>query len=252
MAIFRLRVLVELRSYYQDNLFGIVWLILEPLLLLCVYAFVFTYIFIDRGSETGVSFIAHLALAMWPWLAFSQSIAKCTTLISDLSGVFKRNNVDKRQYIIARVTATYFVNYIPYFLVLIILHFFVNELYLLNIWVLLPIILLLWMSSISIAFIISSTCVFIRDLKTIIPVILTMLFFATPIIWAGNMLPENYQFFLNINPLAISIESLRAALLFDEIKFNIQYIYIVSAVVLLYVVSNWYFQRLSPFTEEFS
>ncbi len=53
----------EIRTAYLENLTGFAWLILQPLLLLGVYAFVFTTIFKSRIPDSEVGFVPYLAVA---------------------------------------------------------------------------------------------------------------------------------------------------------------------------------------------
>ena len=45
------------------------------MLLLAVYAFVFSAIFKSRIPDSTVGFVPYLAVAFWPWTAFSDSMA---------------------------------------------------------------------------------------------------------------------------------------------------------------------------------
>ena len=80
---FRQLVSRAIRTDYLENLTGFAWLILQPLMLLAVYAFVFTTIFKARIPDAaGVSFVSYLAVAFWPWTAFSEGILRSANSIS--------------------------------------------------------------------------------------------------------------------------------------------------------------------------
>lgn len=66
LAFFRNLVQRQIRQDYLENITGFAWLVLQPLILLAVYAFVFTTIFKSRIPDSEVGFVAYLAVAFWP------------------------------------------------------------------------------------------------------------------------------------------------------------------------------------------
>ena len=73
--VFRQLVSRAVRTGYLENLTGFAWLILQPLILLAVYAFVFSTIFKARIPDAGPGgFVPYLAIAFWPWIAFSEAV----------------------------------------------------------------------------------------------------------------------------------------------------------------------------------
>jgi ABC-type polysaccharide/polyol phosphate export permease len=73
----------QIRQDYLDNITGFAWLILQPLILLAVYAFVFSTIFKARIPEAGdIGFVPYLAIAFWPWIAFSEAVLKANSSIT--------------------------------------------------------------------------------------------------------------------------------------------------------------------------
>lgn len=61
----------------------------------------------------------------------------------------------------------------------------------------------------AISFIVSSITVYIRDLQHLISVALQLFFYATPIVYAANTIPEKFAWVLNINPMTYVINGYR-------------------------------------------
>jgi ABC-type polysaccharide/polyol phosphate export permease len=68
-----------------------------------------------------------------------------------------------------------------------------------------------------VALFVSTATVFFRDLEHITDVLLTLLFYATPIIYSADRLPEDYEWVVRINPLAPVMEGWRDVLLDGEL-----------------------------------
>lgn len=60
-----------------------------------------------------------------------------------------------------------------------------------------------------IALIVSSVTVYFRDLQHFIGVFLQLLFYATPIVYSLEVIPENFRWILKINPMTYIIEGYR-------------------------------------------
>ena len=63
------------------------------------------------------------------------------------------------------------------------------------------------------AMLVASLTVFFRDLEHITDVLMSLMFYATPIIYAADRVPERYEWVTRLNPLAPLAESWRAILL---------------------------------------
>ncbi|NIP18457.1 MAG: phosphate ABC transporter permease, partial [Xanthomonadales bacterium] len=112
----------QVRQDYLENITGFAWLVLQPLLLLAVYAFVFTTIFQARVIDApGIGFVPYLAVAFWPWMAFSDAILRATNAITSNAALIGKVAFASEQLPLAAVTATFLMNLAGYVAVLIIL-----------------------------------------------------------------------------------------------------------------------------------
>ncbi len=80
---------------------------------------------------------------------------------------------------------------------------------------------------IAISLIVSSISVYIRDLQHLIGVALQLFFYATPIVYAADVIPEEFKWILNINPMTYIIDSYR------DIFYNHTMIDIVPLLILI-------------------
>ena len=73
-----------------------------------------------------------------------------------------------------------------------------------------PLVLLIqYLLLLAISFVISSVTVYFRDLQHFIGVGLQLLFYATPIVYSGNTIPENFRWIIKINPMSYIIDAYR-------------------------------------------
>jgi lipopolysaccharide transport system permease protein len=249
---FKNLVVRQIRQDYLENVTGFSWLILQPLLLLAVYAFVFSTIFKARIPEAAdIGFVPYLAVAFWPWTAFSEAILKASGSITANSALIGKVAFATEQIPLATVTATFIMHLIGYMAVLIVLQLMGTSIHWIYLLLVLPIILLMWVLACSISLVASAIQVFVRDLAQILPPLITFWFFTTPILYSSSYLPESLQTLTQWNPMAWFIARLRELLLFGETNFDYKALLMVLFVVVFAWVSLRFFRRFSGHFEDF-
>ena len=242
----------QIRQDYLENLTGFAWLILQPLILLAVYAFVFSTIFKARIPEAAdIGFVPYLAVAFWPWTAFSEAILKANSSITANAALIGKVAFATEQIPLATVTATFIMHLIGYIAVLIVLQLMGTSIHWLYLLLVLPIILLMWVFACAIALFSSAIQVFVRDLAQILPPLITFWFFTTPILYSASYLPESVQQFAQLNPMAWFVARLRELLLFGEINFGLTALLMVLFIAIFSWASLRFFRRFSGHFEDF-
>jgi ABC-type polysaccharide/polyol phosphate export permease len=242
----------QIRQDYLENITGFAWLILQPLILLAVYAFVFSTIFKARIPEAGdIGFVPYLAVAFWPWTAFSEAVLRANGSITANGALIGKVAFATEQIPLATVTATFIMHMLGYVAVLIVLQLIGTSIHWLYLLLVVPVMLLMWVFACGFALFSSAIQVFIRDLAQILPPVMTFWFFTTPILYSASYLPESVQAIAQYNPMAWFVARLRELLLFGEINFDLS-----ALIMLLFVIGfSWaslrFFRRFSRHFEDF-
>jgi ABC-type polysaccharide/polyol phosphate export permease len=249
---FRQLVLRQIRQDYLENVTGFAWLVLQPLLLLSVYSFVFTQIFKARVTDAGdVGFVPYLAVAFWPWTAFSESILKASGAISNNSALVSKVAFANELLPLATVTATFVMHGVGFFAVLLVLQVTGTTLH----WLLMPYVLLLlvllWLFACALSLFAASLQVFVRDVAQILPPLMTFWFFTTPILYSIAMLPPGLARVMAFNPMTWFIVQLRESLLYGALVLNTGTLIAFLLVPLLFALSLAWFRKFSGHFEDF-
>lgn len=251
-SFFRNLVVRQIRQDYLENITGFAWLILQPLIMLAVYAFVFSTIFKARIPEAGdIGFVPYLAVAFWPWTAFSEAILKASGSITANGALIGKVAFATEQIPLASVTATFIMHLIGYLAVLIVLQLMGTHIYWLYLLLVVPVFLLMWLFACAISLFTSAIQVFVRDLAQILPPLVTLWFFTTPILYSASYLPDSVQQVAQYNPMAWFVTRLRELLLFGEINFDSTSLVIVAFILLFSWASLRFFRRFSGHFEDF-
>ncbi len=201
----------ELKARYRGSVLGFFWSFINPLLLLTVYTFVFAYVMPPAQLKEIPNFALFLFCGLLPWTWFQASLVESSNIL--ISG----GNLIKKVMFPAEILpiVTVLSNLVHFLLGLPILVAFliyfdaplqVSEL----VWF--PMVILVQLVlSVGLALILSALTVHFRDIKDILGNLMTLWFFATPIIYYWKFAPDTIRPYLNLNPfthLAISYQEI--------------------------------------------
>lgn len=242
----------EIRSTFLNSVSGPAWLLVTPVLLLLVYTFVFGVIFRARvPQDLEASFVAWLAIALWPWLAFSDGILKGSQAIGRHRALISKVAVPRSLLTASTLSAAFVLQLCGYLIVLGIVAATGTNLH----WASGPyvflLLVILYVFSLGLGLMLSALQVFIRDFEQLLPTALMFWFFLTPILYVPEMLPDPGAFFLTFNPMTWFIEELRAAFFQDKWFPDHIFLGLVTGSILSLWAGKNIFDRLSPHFEDF-
>ncbi len=203
----------ELNARYRASVLGFLWSLLNPLLLLFVYAVVFTYIFSPRFPG-GDPYPLFLFSGLLPWLFFSGTVLDSSVTLID-NGPLLAKVMCPPEIFPAVTVVSHFVHHLlalpVLFAALVVAAVAGWHSFPLTVW-LLPLALVPWLLLAGgAAFGISALSVKFRDLRDLVGHLLNLLFFSTPIIYSldGLEVPSWLERILRFNPLASLVEVYR-------------------------------------------
>ena len=250
--VFRQLVSRAIRTDYLENLTGFAWLILQPLMLLSVYAFVFTTIFKARVSDLGeIGFVPYLAVAFWPWTAFSEGILRSAGSINANAALIGKVAFPCEMLPLSAVTATFLMNMVGYLSILFVLQLMGNDIRWLGLIGAIPLLFSMFLLCSGLSLLASSLQVFIRDIAQILPPLMTFWFFTTPILYSASVLPEPYSSLIKINPMVWYVERLRDFLLLGNYQLSATDLIVPVLSLLVFWGALIFFRRFSGHFEDF-
>ncbi|WP_245581108.1 ABC transporter permease [Paenibacillus ginsengihumi] len=196
------QILSNLRTRYKGSFLGFLWTFVNPLLMLCVYATMFSTIMrVDMENYVMFLFVGLLA-----WTMFQSSVLDSVNIIVGNSNLVKKIYFPREILPIAQVLATV-VNYFLSLFILIAalyitgIHLTINIIYL-------PLIVLIQtIFALGLAFLVSSLNVYFRDLNHILGIVMMAWFYFTPVLYNSEMIPDKFKSLFQLNPMATLIMS---------------------------------------------
>ena len=209
----------EVVGRYRGSVLGVLWSFFNPLLLLCVYTFVFSLVFRTKWGERAGSH-AEFAIMLFAGLIVYSMFAECVNRAPTLI----LNNVNYVKKVVFPLESLAWVT-----LGSTIFHSLVSVLVLLLMclsvystlpWtvVLFPLVIApLLLVIMGFSWFLASLGVFLRDVGQLVVIFTTVLLFMSPIFYPATALPESVRSYILLNPLTFAIEQTRAVLIRGEL-----------------------------------
>ena len=235
----------EIRGKYKGSFLGVLWSFVNPLLMTLVYAIVFPFI-LRNGPDHYVTFIV---IGILPWTFFTTVISQGTFTIIGNASIIKKVFFP-REILPISIATSGLINFLislPIIFIFLIFSGIGFTPYILF----LPLVAFIqYLLVLGIIFITSSINVYIRDAEYIVNFIVTMLFYATPILYSTDLFGK-MSWLLNLNPMTTIINCYRDILYYGSMP-HLKSLGIVGlgSLVLVFVGLN-VFQKLEKgFAEE--
>ncbi len=221
---------VELR--HKGSHLGLLWALLNPLLLLGLYVFVFGFIFegsFGRPDETRMEYALGIFLGLSFIHFFSEVLGSSPSLIVANPNFVKKVVFPLQILPVATVGASLFHLLISLLLIIAGIVFFGPGLHAGMLWlpvVVLPLVLL----SLGVAWLVSALGAFLRDLNQVTQFVSMALLFASAVFYPMDVIPSAGWQVLRFNPMLLAIELARDAMLWQEaLNFrHLAYLYLIG------------------------
>ena len=244
----------DLKARYRGSVLGFFWSFINPLTLLLIYTFVFKYVM--PAAVKGVdNYSLFMFCGLLPWTWFASSLAESSGVLISGGNLIKKVLFPAEILPIVTVTS----NMVHFFLALPILVVFLiyykapltlSELA----WF--PVVVAVqYLFTLACALLLSALTVHFRDIRDILSNVLSLWFFATPIIYSYLHLPETakpFMKYMNLNPFVHLAISYQEILFFEGPFGHWKWLLALGGIsVVLFLAAYWVFDRLrDSFAEE--
>ena len=218
LVVFKELVKTNFKLRYQGSYLGVLWSVLQPLMLFAVMYVVFVKFlkFTDGTPTFPISLLCGTCL----WQFFTESTSMGMRSIVDRGDLLRKFHFPN-YIIVAATTLGSMISLAINLGVVILFGFFAHAHYTWRVVTVIPSILQLYAISLGVALLLGSLYVYFRDIGHIWDVILQALFYATPIIYPLSMVQKNPEFswaadFMMLMPTTQTIMDIRHNLLSPE------------------------------------
>lgn len=228
----------DFRVKYKSSALGMVWSLLNPLLTMLVYLFVFSTLFKSDVENFPVYLMSGIVLFSY----FSEATNLGMASIVGNSSLITKVYMPKLIYPLSKILSSAInlcISFIPLLLVMLITGVTVSKSILL-----LPLVVMyLVIFSFGVSLLLATMNVFFRDTQFLWGVLLTMLNFLTPIFYPESIIPAQFITLYHMNPLYQIIYFMRTIIISGISPTPVTYLYCTLSTVIPLLLGVWVFRR---------
>jgi lipopolysaccharide transport system permease protein len=202
----------DISTHHVGSMLGFFWTFINPMVMIFILWLVFSIGF-KAAPKGNVPFVVWLTAAMAVWNTFTETINGSTNIIISNSHLVKKVVFPLSILPVVKLVASFVTHsiFLLMLLALIILYGMPFSIYWLQ--------ALYYFGAMSVlalglSWITSSVNIFARDTGQIVSILLQFGFWATPIFWDLNMMPQTVQFILKLNPMFYIVQGYRESFIY--------------------------------------
>jgi len=232
----------DFNARFTGSALGLAWAVLQPLSLVALYWFVFTFMIPGgRAGGLGSSYIYFLIAGLIPWLGVNEGLLRSTSAVVDNASIVRRLPLRSELLVaVPNASALIFESVgIVIFLVLVL----VEGLSLRNLW-LLPVAIAVQLTlQLGVGFFLAALYVFFRDLSQVVGFFLSILFYLSPILYPVGGRFEKFFFW---NPMTPLLGLFRSAMTGSPLPDGASIVYLLIVASAVFTAGLLFFRRAQP------
>lgn len=207
----------ELRIKFARSRLGGLWMILNPLAQVLIFAFILSAVLSAKlpGISNRYAYAIYLMAGTLGWSLFSEIVMRCLTLFIDSGNIMKKLSFPRIALPMVAVGSAVVNNLLLFAAVLFIFGLLGHLPALSLLW--LPVLMLINIAlALGLGLALGVLNVFMRDIGQVVPVVMQFIYWFTPVVYMANIIPVQYRGWLVLNPLIPLITSYQDILLYQR------------------------------------
>ncbi|HYM93698.1 MAG TPA: ABC transporter permease [Chitinophagaceae bacterium] len=227
---------------YKQTVIGLAWSLLRPFLTMVVFTVIFGRLAKLPSGSTPYPILVFSA--MLPWQFFSTSFSDASNSLIGNSNMLTKIYFP-RMIIPASTVIVNFVDFLISFLILIGLMFWFHFLPPLTILALPLFLLQAFLISMGASFYVAAVNVKYRDFKYIVPFVVQLGLYISPVGFSSNVVPEKWRLLYSVNPMVGVIDGFRWAITGDSNQIYLPGLFLsLGVTIFLVLMGIWYFRKM--------
>jgi lipopolysaccharide transport system permease protein len=200
----------DIKVRYKQTALGVAWVVLQPVISMLVFSGLFGVLL--KVPSGGVPYPIFAYTALIPWTYFASSLNRSSTNLVDSANLITKVYFPRLVIPLSGVLSG-LLDFAVAFVMLGVLMLFYRIAPTAAV-ILLPLFLLLalltalgfglWLSALNVRY---------RDIRLMVPFIVQIWMYLTPVVYGSNLIPERFRWLLGLNPMTGVVEGFRWALL---------------------------------------
>ncbi|HOH91771.1 MAG TPA: ABC transporter permease [Anaerolineaceae bacterium] len=231
----------DIKVRYKQAVLGIAWAILQPVMTTAITSLVFGLLL--KVKSDGLPYPVFVLSALLPWHLFQQSLQKSSVSLVGNANLITKIYFPRIIIPISSVLAVMVDFFISLILLFIAMAIYGITLTWIALWVI-PLTLLAVLAALAVGLWLSALNVQYRDVQQMVPFLIQIWMYATPIVYPINTIPEGIiRYIYSLNPMVGVVQGFRWAL-FGGSPPDMTLLVSTAAVLVLLAGGLFYFKRM--------
>lgn len=234
----------DLKSRYVGSFIGFFWTVLDPILELAIYTFVFSVILNVSFAQGGdaINYALFLFCGMIVWFNVQESLSRCTPVLQENAHLIHKMNfpaVILPLHVVVSGMLSQVIRTFVLMLGIVIANYGVS-------WhvLVVPLVMFLqMMMTLGLAMILATMHVFFKDISHLVKVGLMVWMFISPIFYPPAAFPEKFKVVLVLNPIAHLVGIYQELILNQRLPHEGSVIIFATFTLFSFIVGNFFFAR---------
>jgi len=237
----------DLRSRFARSKLGGLWMILQPLAQVAIYALVLSRIMAAKlpGIDNRYAYVIYLMAGMIAWSLFSEVVSRSLTMFVDSGNLMKKMAFPRVCLPIIVAGSSLVSNLLLLVTAIGVFVLIGQPLTLAMLW--LPLLIGINLAfALGVGLILGILNVFVRDVAQVMTVVLQLLFWLTPIVYMPSIIPDRLRAVLEFNPMMHMVVAFQSVILYGRAPGMAGLIAMASAAFVLLLFALILFRRAAP------
>ncbi len=233
----------DIKVRYKQTALGFVWAIIQPFFMMVVFTLFFGTL--AKVPSEGVPYPLFNYAALLPWILFAEGISRSSNSLVQDANLVQKVYFPRLVMPLSGILSP-LADFGIAFTILIGMMFYYGYAPTVRMLWLPAFIILALLTALGVGLWLSAINVKYRDVRYVIPFLIQLWLFASPVVYSSSLLPQRFQVIYGLNPMAGVIEGFRWALLGTEPPGSLIAISVMIVIVIL--VSGAFYFRSSEKT----
>jgi lipopolysaccharide transport system permease protein len=231
----------DIKVRYKQTALGAAWAIIQPFFTMLVFTLFFGRL--ANIQSDGIPYALFSFTALVPWTFFANGLSQSADSLVGSANLIKKIYFPRLVVPLAAVLSGV-VDFALAFLVLLCMMLFYGRTPTLNLIWLPPLLLLALITALGVGLWLSALNVEFRDVRYVVPFLVQVWLFATPIAYPSSLLHEPWRTIYGLNPMVGVVEGFRWALVGTNTAPGAMILVSALAAVAILVSGAYYFRRM--------
>lgn len=228
----------DIKLKYRNSFLGILWSMINPLLLMIVLTIVFSAIFKNNIEN----FPVYVLTGRLIYGFFSEATSFAMDSIHANGQLIRKVYVPKYFFPLARLCSSFITSVLSLVPLVIVMVVTGMNFSWTNLMIVFPL-TYVFLISLGVGLLLATITVFFRDVKHLYSVVLMLLMYMTPIFYPKEIIPSKYSMLIEINPLFEVVEMFRNVMMYDIVPSMTSHLICLAHASIYLLVGFFFFYK---------